>query len=307
MSLKEANRASKVRVHGGAGRLAARVRAQSLEGRLMAIRAFCDGKDGVRIRYEVRGEGEPLAMIMGYSGSSRTWGEPLVQLLEQRYSTILIDNRGTGESDKPDQPFTVADMAADAAAVLDALKLDRAHVFGVSMGGMIAQEFALHFPNRLRGLILGCTGCGMSHSVQGNPEEVAKLSPTPDIPLREQAMRALTACCSKAFAESAHGRAFIEQRLAEMEQYPVTPLHTYARQWDAIMGFDTYDRLPNIKAPTLVITGSEDALVPAENSDILKQLIPGAKLHIIDGAGHLFFWEAPEETAEAASHFLREA
>ncbi|MGH8014531.1 MAG: alpha/beta fold hydrolase, partial [Candidatus Binataceae bacterium] len=201
----------------------------------MATRAFCNGKDGVKIRYEVRGQGQPLAMIMGFSGSSRTWGEPLLQQLETRYSAIVIDNRGTGESDKPDQPWTITDMAADAVAVLDALKLERAHVFGISMGGMIAQEFALNFPQRLRGLVLGCTNCGMPHSVQGDPEELAKLSPSADIPLREQALRALTACCSKAFVESTHGRAFIDKRLAEMEQYPVTPLHTYARQWNAIM------------------------------------------------------------------------
>lgn len=243
-------------------------------------------------------------MIMGYSGSSRTWGEPLLQQLATRYSTIVIDNRGTGESDQPDKPWTITDMAADAAAVLDALKLARAHVFGISMGGMIAQEFALHFPERVRGLILGCTNCGMSHSVQGDPEDLAKLSPTADIPLREQALRALTACCSKAFVETARGRGFIDQQLAEMERYPVTPLHTYARQWDAIMGFDTFDRLSRIKAPTLVITGSDDTIVPAANSTTLKDHIPGAKLHVINGASHLFFWEAPEEAAQAAANFL---
>ncbi|MGH8014314.1 MAG: alpha/beta fold hydrolase, partial [Candidatus Binataceae bacterium] len=84
----------------------------------------------------------------------------------------------------------------------------------------------------------------------------------------------------------------------------VTPLHTYARQWNAIMEFDTFDRLPRIKAPTLVITGSDDTILPAVNSDTLKARIPGAKLHVINGASHLFFWEAPEETAEAVAHFL---
>ncbi|MGH7933381.1 MAG: alpha/beta fold hydrolase [Candidatus Binataceae bacterium] len=270
----------------------------------METRAFCNGKDGVKIRYEVRGQGTPLAMIMGYSASGRAWGEPLLQLLEKRFTTIVIDNRGTGESDKPDQPWTVVDMAADAVAVLDALKLARAHIFGISMGGMIAQELALNFSTRVHGLILGCTNSGMAHAVMGDPAAVASLSPTSDLPLMEQARRALTACCSTGFVASEQGRRFIDERLADLGKYPVTPLHTYARQWDAITKFDTFDRLCAIKASTLVITGSDDTIVPAKNSEILQERIAGAKLHEIKGASHLFFWEAQAETATAVAAFL---
>ena len=137
----------------------------------MAAASFtAHSKDGTRIHYEIRGQGAPLALIFGYAGSSRGWGEPFLKLLATRFRTILIDNRGTGESDKPEKPFSMADMAADAASVLDHAGVERAHVMGISMGGMIAQEFALNHPARLRGLVLGCTLCGLAHGVAGDPK-----------------------------------------------------------------------------------------------------------------------------------------
>ena len=112
-------------------------------------------------------QGEPVALIMGFSGSGRGWGEAFLKLMEARFKIFVIDNRGTGESDKPDVEFTLGDLAADIAAVLDHAKTPRAHIFGISMGGMIAQEFVLAYPERTRGLVLGCTNCGTSHSVAG--------------------------------------------------------------------------------------------------------------------------------------------
>jgi 3-oxoadipate enol-lactonase len=269
----------------------------------MGSRQFCK-RDGVNLRYDIRGKGEPLALIMGFSGSGRTWGEPFLQEIERRFSLVVIDNRGTGESDKPDAPITLAELAADAAAVLDHAGIGRSHVMGISMGGMIAQEYALSFGQRVRGLVLGCTNCGMRKAVMGPPELINELMPHPELSPREQARRALSACSSVGFVKSEAGRAFIEARLNEMEGYPVTPPHTFQRQMDAIMAFDTFDRLRQITVPTLVITGTGDPLVPAENSEILRAGIPGAKLHQITGAGHLFFWEAPRESAAAASDFL---
>ncbi len=145
----------------------------------MATREFVQSKDGLKIRYEIRGSGEPLALIMGFSGSGRAWGEAFLSGIEKRFQTVVIDNRGTGESDQPDQPWTLTDMANDVAAVLDHAKIPRAHVYGISMGGMIAQEFALNYAARVRGLVLGCTNCGMTHSVAANPENIAKLMPQP--------------------------------------------------------------------------------------------------------------------------------
>jgi 3-oxoadipate enol-lactonase len=260
--------------------------------------------DATRIHYEIRGSGQPLALIFGYAGSSRGWGEPFVKLLEANFKTILIDNRGTGQSDKPEKVFSLADMAADAVSVLDHAKIDRAHVMGISMGGMIAQEFALNHPERLRGLVLGCTICGLAHSVPGDPQALAALQINPDEPLPAQIDRLFAACCSRPFLESAKGQSVLKERLAEVMNYPLTPPHTYQVHWGAIAGFDVFERLPSVTAPTLVITGTADSLVPDANSDIIKEQIPGAKLHKLPGAGHVFFWEAPQETAAEVTKFL---
>jgi 3-oxoadipate enol-lactonase len=270
----------------------------------MAAGTFAQSKDGTRLHYEIRGQGEPLALIFGYAGSSRGWGEPFLKLLEARFKTIVIDNRGTGQSDKPEQPFSLADMAADAASVLDHAKIDRAHVMGISMGGMIAQEFALHHPARLRGLVLGCTMCGVAHSVMGDPETLAALQVNPAEPLAPQVERLLAACCAKPFVASAGGQAVLKERVAEVMNYPMTPIHTYQLHWKAIEGFDVFDQLPQIKSPTLVITGTSDLLVPDANSDIIKERIPGARIHKLPGAGHVFFWEVPGDTAAAVTKFL---
>jgi 3-oxoadipate enol-lactonase len=270
----------------------------------VAAGTFAHSKDGTRIHYEIRGQGEPLALIFGYGGSGRAWGEPFLRLLEAHFKTIVIDNRGTGQSDKPEKPYSLIDLAADVASVLDHARIDRAHLMGISMGGMIAQEFALNHPARLRGLVLGCTVCGFAHSVAGDPETVAALQVNPGEPQASQIERLLAACCAKPFLASAKGQAVLKERLAEVMNYPITPLHTYKLHWGAIAGFDTFDRLPQLKVPTLVITGTSDLLVPDANSDIIKDRIPGARICKLPGAGHLFFWEAPEETAAAVTKFL---
>ena len=267
-------------------------------------RDYAQTKDGLKIRYEIRGKGDPLALIMGFSGSGRGWGEAFLNLAEKRFQTFVIDNRGTGESDKPDQPWTLVDMANDIAAVLDHAKVARAHIYGISMGGMIAQEFALRHASRVRGLVLGCTNCGASHSLPANPEDLAKLMPVPGQPPEEQARRAFSAACGKAFLASERGKKVLDQAIAEMGSYPITPMHTYMRQGAAIQGFDSHARLGEIKMPTLIIHGDDDAIVPWKNAEVLQQAIRGSKMHIIKGAGHMFFWEAPEEAVKVPADFL---
>ena len=126
--------------------------------------------------------------------------------MEARFKIFVIDNRGTGESDKPDAEFTLGDLAADVAAVLDHAQTPRAHIFGISMGGMIAQEFALAYPERTRGLVLGCTNCGASHSIAADPAAIANLIPAPGMDPIEQARRAFSVACGKAFLNSAAGQ-----------------------------------------------------------------------------------------------------
>ncbi len=273
----------------------------------MAVRDFAETKDGLKLRYEIRGNGEPVALIMGFSGSGRGWGEPFLKLMEARFKIFVIDNRGTGESDKPDAEFTLGDMAADVAAVLDHAKTPRAHIFGISMGGMIAQEFALKYPARTRGLVLGCTNCGASHSIAADPAAIANLMPVPGMDPLEQARRAFSVACGKAFLNSAAGQATLNQAIAEMGNYPLTPMHTFMRQGQAIGGFDSFARLGQIKSPTLIIHGDDDAIVPHANAEIIHGAIAGSKTHTLKGAGHMFFWEAPDEAVRVAGDFLAAA
>ena len=270
----------------------------------MAVRDFAQTKDGYKLRYEIRGAGEPVALIMGFSGSGRGWGEAFLKLMEARFRIFVIDNRGTGESDKPDAEFTLRDLAADVAAVLDHAHTPRAHIFGISMGGMIAQEFALAYPERTRGLVLGCTNCGASHSVPADPAAIANLIPAPGMDPIEQARRAFSVACGKAFLNSEVGQATLTQAIAEMGNYPVTPMHTFMRQGQAIGGFDSFARLGQIKSPTLIIHGDDDSIVPYPNADVLQGAIAGSKKHTLKAAGHMFFWEVPDETVRVAGDFL---
>jgi 3-oxoadipate enol-lactonase len=271
---------------------------------MATTRDFAPTKDGLKLRYEIRGDGDPLALIMGFSGSSRGWGEPFLTGIEKRFRTVLIDNRGTGESDKPDRPWTMNDMADDVAAVLDHAKIPRAHIYGISMGGMISQQFALRHASRVRGLVLGCTTCGMQHGAPTNPENVGKLIPKPGMSPEEQARTAFSVACGTAFLNSKRGQDFIDQQIADMGKYPITPMHTFTRQMEAIQGWDSHGQLGQIKAPTLIFHGDDDKLLPHANAEILQKGIPGSKVHILNGIGHMFFWEAPEESVRIPGDFV---
>ncbi len=270
----------------------------------MAIREFAQSRDGLKLRYEIRGAGDPVALIMGFSGSGRSWGEPFLALMAARFRIFMIDNRGTGESDKPDRPWKLTDMADDIACVLDHAGVAASHVYGISMGGMIAQEYALAYPSRVKGLVLGCTNCGAAHSIAANPENIAKLMPQPGMNPLDAAKLAFSVACGKAFLNSEAGQRTLAERMMESANYPITPAHTYLRQAEAIGGFDTFARLGDIKSPAMIIHGDDDNIVPVGNAEILHKGIAGSKLKILSGAGHMFFWERPEDSAKVPGDFL---
>jgi len=257
----------------------------------------------INIYYEVHGKGEALLLINGYGGHSGRWLR-LIPSLSQEYRVVAFDNRGTGRSDKPDVPYTTEMMAGDAAGLLEAIGIDAAHVFGTSMGGMIAQELVLRYPQKVISLTLGCTHCGEPNSVSSTPEamallfgpERAKLTP------EQNARDAVPFLFSREFINS-HPDIYA-QHVAITVEYP-TPLHGYRRQAQAIMAYNTYDRLPQIKAPTLVIAGSADRIVPAENSRILASRILNAELVILEDKGHFFWVDALEEASKAILDFLK--
>jgi 3-oxoadipate enol-lactonase len=257
--------------------------------------------NGIGLQYQERGSGAPLLLIMGYGTSAAMWGEEYLDRLARSFRVIALDNRGTGGSDKRDEPIEIATLADDAAALLEALELEAAHVFGVSMGGMIAQELALRHPERVRGLVLGCTHCGGPKAVQASPEVLALIAPAKGMPPREAVGRIYQAMTTD---ETRRDRlAFLGDMTDRLLARP-TPVITLVRQMEAITRFDAYDRLDRITAPALVITGDCDMLVPPENSRSIAERIPGARLAVIPGVAHNFFWEAHEHSARLVEAFL---
>jgi 3-oxoadipate enol-lactonase len=254
--------------------------------------------DGVKIYWEEHGAGDPLLLIMGL-GATLEWWQRLIPVLSPHYRTIVYDNRGVGRSDVPPGPYAISGMADDAVAVLDAAGIDTAHVFGASMGGMIAQELALNHPSRVRSLILGCTACGGTQAVPAAREVAAALSARKTM-TREEAMWVM----APYIFDAGTPRERVTEDIAVRLQAKVTN-DGYFAQLGAVRGWrGTYDRLPAITMPTLVIHGETDQLVPPENGRIIAAAITGARLEMIPRASHIFFTDQFEATSSALLSFL---
>lgn len=258
----------------------------------------------INIDYEVHGEGEPLVLIMGYGSNSRAWFLN-VPAFSKEYRVVVFDNRGTGLTDKPDIPYTMEMMADDTIGLLDSIGIDVAHILGVSMGGFIAQNIALRYPERIISLILACTQCGSTQQIAPDPEVLAYLSDferMQRLTVEERARQLLSHIVSQQFIDN--NPDIVKQFVVKRADYP-TPPHGLTRQWEAIAGHATYDRLPEIKAPTLVIAGDADKLLPVENSRILADRIPNAELVLLENMGHGFFIEAADEVHKTVIDFLK--
>lgn len=249
----------------------------------------------VELSYERSGSGPPLLLIMGATGTALSWGEPFLDALRQDFETIVYDNRGIGKSSRVEEPFTTAQLAQDAAGLLDALELDSAHVLGISMGGMAAQELALAQPERIRTLTLGCTYCGGEGSSLTSPAVVQRMAEARTSGDRERAIRASwEANVSAGFAADADAyEAFHTRSLERRVAIPVI-----VAQVQAIAAHDTYARLPGLTMPTLVVHGTADEIFAVSNGRLVAARIPDARLEILDRVGHLFFLEAPRRSAE---------
>lgn len=254
---------------------------------------------GARIYWDEQGKGAPILLIMGLGYPSCMWHRTR-PVLAERFRTIALDNRGIGNSDVPPGPYPMALMASDAAAVLDAAGLDSAHVFGVSMGGMIAQEFALRYAKRVRSLILGCTAAGGPTSVRAEQDAIQMLM-TRNKMSPEQALQAPVPF----IYDSATPRARIDEDLAIRRPWLPRP-EGYAAQLQGIIAWEGYSRLPAINAPTLVIHGESDRLVPPGNGKLIAERIPGAKLMMIPHASHLFLTDQTDTAHRVLLQFLDE-
>jgi pimeloyl-ACP methyl ester carboxylesterase len=250
---------------------------------------------GTELHWERGGSGEPLLLIQGMGGTHLSWGEPFKGLLEESFDVVAFDNRGIGLSDPFDGTFTIAEMAEDAAELLDRLGIETAHVVGISMGGMIAQELALAHPERLRSLTLGCTYCGGEGSRLMPRENVEKLAGAMASGNRDNAIRASYEInLSPAFrADDGNYAAF-----HEMATKVPAAKRTIELQAQAIFGHDTSGRLGEISAPTLIVHGTEDGVLPIENGRQIAGLMPQARLDVLEDVGHMFWWEQPQRSAD---------
>jgi 3-oxoadipate enol-lactonase len=244
----------------------------------------------LNINYEIKGSGAPLLMIMGLSFSLRDWGKKFTDLLAQHYQLILFDNRDAGLTSQSTRPYSIADMADDVAGLLDGLKIPKVHVFGVSMGGAIALQFALKYPDKIDKLILGCTMAGGSCSQPGD----------------------ISGVMSGNLAELLFTPTFIQNHQQELAEFfaATTPFHSQdealQRQIQAFATHDTCDTLVDLKALTLILTGDKDIAIPRSNSDLLAAKISNVKLEIIADAAHGFSYSHPEIAADLIHLFLQQ-
>lgn len=250
---------------------------------------------GTELYYERAGEGEPLLLIQGMSATHLAWGRPFLDQLERSFDTFVFDNRGMGLSGQAELPFTIADLAADTAALLDALELETAHVVGISMGGMIAQELALAHPERIRTLTIGASYCGGPEGTLMAPEDLQMLGTAYASGVPEQVFRAMWEInLSPDFrADDSRFAAF-----AEMGSSLPAPQPVVLQQMQACATHDTHDRLGRIDLPTLVIHGDADRLLRYPNGRQIAAAIPGSRLETLEGVGHMFWWELPQRSAE---------
>jgi 3-oxoadipate enol-lactonase len=258
--------------------------------------------NGIEIYYEIIGSGTPLMLINGWGGNLDSWSTKMVDMLAEKHMVIMMDNRGTGRSSKPDALYTLDMMAADTSSVMEAVGVEKAHVMGFSMGGIITQAFGLNYPEKTLSLILCGTQPGGFHRISSDPQVHVDLAlianPPPGMSERDRTIKLLYLLYPAEYVE-----ANLEE-LIEDETYTDYPTPSYAlnRQSEAIAGFDSYDRLPEMRYPVLVMVGTDDMLVPPGNGEVLAERIRDATLVMIHGCGHGFL---KQETEEAVWHILR--
>jgi pimeloyl-ACP methyl ester carboxylesterase len=253
--------------------------------------------DGIRLYYEESGTGAPLLLINGQGGDHTGWDTVRADF-SPHYRVIVYDHRGTGQSDKPaEPPYTTRGFAQDAIDILDHLHIPRTHAYGISMGGRICQWLGIEHADRIGALVLGCTTPGNAHGVRRPADVDQKMANRPTDP--QAAMNdLLDTLVSPAWVAKHPG--FVTQRL----QRQALPPYAQKLHYQASEGHDTWDLLPTIIAPTLVIHGSEDQVNVTANAYLLAERIPGAEIYIVEGGRHLYFIEFRQEASRVVNQFL---
>lgn len=256
--------------------------------------------NGIELYYETYGEGTPLVLIMGLRRNLLWWYRQIPEL-SRHFRVIAFDNRGAGRSDKPVMDYSIPLFADDTATLMEALGIPAAHVLGISMGGYIAQELALRHPDRVKGLLLGCTSCGGSRAVLMSDERMKTFTAVEGLSPEQILRKDMDIYFSNGFIEDHPDkvREFIELSLQHYQ-----PEDAFQRQFAACLRHDAADRLGGIRVPVLITAGDDDPLVPSVNSTILAGLIPGAGLHLFPGRRHCFFMEEAEAFNRMAVQFF---
>jgi len=238
----------------------------------------------IQIYYEVHGDGFPLLMITGLSANVDWWDPSLIQELSKNFKVVMFDNRGAGRTDVSDRKYTIKLFADDTAGLMDVLGISRAHVFGVSMGGMIAQELVLNYPEKVEKLVLCSTFCGGKKAVQPSRKVQELLSADRSAFSPEEIIRmSIPILLTEDFIKK--NPDFVEFIIQQFLKAPISN-EAFTQQAIAITEFDTYDRLSQIRAPTLILHGKKDILIPPENGSILAKAIPNAKLVYFKNSAH---------------------
>ncbi|MCS6806439.1 MAG: alpha/beta fold hydrolase [Acidobacteriota bacterium] len=258
--------------------------------------------NGIELYYEIHGHGEPLVLIAGFGVGLWVWYKQ-IPTLSQSFQVIVFDNRGAGQSDKPEERHTIRTMADDLAGLLVALGIQQANILGASLGGFIAQEFALAYPQMTRRLILCATGFGGPHYVLPSEDVLSAMSDMEGLGTEERARQNIRLFYSPTFIQEHPDE--IEMLIRLYLENPM-PEHARMNQLIAAMAFDTEARLSAITAPTLVLTADQDICVPPENSKNLAERIPNATLMTISGAGHGFFIEKADEFNRLVTEFIQQ-
>jgi pimeloyl-ACP methyl ester carboxylesterase len=258
----------------------------------------------IQMYYEVHGEGLPLMMIAGLGANVGWWDPRWTQGLSEEFKTVVFDNRGAGHTEVSDEEYSIALFAADTAALMDAMGVSRAHVLGISMGGMIAQELAISHPEKVQKLVLCSTSCGGNKSILASEAVLAALTTDRSALSPEEIARTMIPLLvTEEFLRN--NPELAEFAIQQMVKAPISN-KAYMGQLKAILNFDACGRLSQIKTPTLILQGKRDILIPPENASILVEAIPNAKLVYFESSAHGLL-EETETVLRTVLEFLRES
>jgi pimeloyl-ACP methyl ester carboxylesterase len=255
----------------------------------------------VGLHCEVYGNGEPVIFIPGFGNGLWIWFKQ-IRFFAERFRTVVFDPRGISRSEKPEGSVTVAQLARDVEGLLAALGVESAHIVGASFGGFVAQEFALAYPERVRSLTLSCTSFGGPKHVMPSPETLQAMASTKGLNTEERVRQNLLLAFSPDYLQNKMSE--VEQIIDLRAANPV-PEYAYIQQLQAAISFSTEERISAITAPTLIITGDADVIVPPMNSRNLAAKIPHAELRFVCGGSHTYFIEQADEFNELVSAFIR--